>query len=77
MSYEPMNPWMKNVPISLSDHTEPCKTNFDRITENPDKLAEFLRANLKDCYHCPADTPGCGENCKQAWINWLNLGVSK
>lgn len=22
MNYEPMNPWIKNVPISYSDHTE-------------------------------------------------------
>lgn len=40
---------------------EKKQTNFDRITESPEKLAEFIQDAMAYCKHCKADcATACG-----------------
>lgn len=49
-------------------------TNFDRITESPEALAELMN-DCADCNNCPiTEKSVCKynyENCKEAWLEWL------
>ena len=41
--------------------TKKPNTNFDRITESPEKLAEFIQDAMAYCKHCKADcATACG-----------------
>lgn len=47
-------------------------TNFERITESPEKLAGFLHENYADCYECPmSDSCDSTKTCKDAMLEWL------
>lgn len=44
-------------------------TNFQRITESPEKLAEFIN----EAPSCPpTSSDECSENCQKCWLDWLN-----
>lgn len=48
-------------------------TNFERITESPLRLAQFLQLRI-DCYYCPARIDGirnCETVCKEVLHRWL------
>ena len=51
-------------------------TNFDVITESPEKLAEFMETNeekLGLCETCERDFLLCHfEECKKQLLKWLN-----
>ncbi len=51
-------------------------TNFERITESPEKLAEFLSTDLQpeDCTDCPAydvSYMAIGHYCFDSMLKWL------
>lgn len=56
------------------------RTNFDKITESVESLAEFIINNTSNCYHCVLGIDGkcksalkfLGEEiCKKEIIEWL------
>lgn len=51
------------------------RTNFDRITESVEALAEFLSKYI-DCDTCFKDERLCGVSCKNEIIEWLNKEVN-
>ena len=51
------------------------RTNFDRITESPEKLAQFLHESFSYCINCPmfrtCDNSPEEMNCEQVMLAWL------
>ena len=57
-----------HIARALRQNTTPRKqTNFERITESPEALAEYI--NCKGCRY--RDTPECFD-CKAGRVAWLN-----
>ena len=50
-------------------------TNFERVTESPEALAELMN-DCADCNNCPVTEKSVCQykykNCKEAWVEWLN-----
>ena len=48
-------------------------TNYERITQSPDTLAEFLRDANLDCADCPIQYYCIeGDDCAETLTKWLN-----
>lgn len=49
------------------------RTNFDAITECPEKLAKFI-CELPAGLQCPDDNMSCpkGKTCETCWLDWIN-----
>ena len=56
-----MNEEKYNLDYSKLKTTKPKKTNYDKITENEEVLAEFIEKNATNCDYCPLYKL---ENCK-------------
>ena len=46
-------------------------TNFDRITDSPEKLAEFIADDRMHCHFATCDV-SCNGCTKQGVLEWLN-----
>jgi hypothetical protein len=64
--------------IKLMEMIKGPKTNFDRITESPEKLAEWLDEHSDYCreiqnWQCDK-CPYCDKDCtrENTWLDWLN-----
>ena len=55
---------------------EDVTTNFDRITESPEALAEFIAEDRKWC-HDISCSPNCTGCTKDGVLEWLNRRVEK
>lgn len=63
--------------MKMAENAKDVTTNFDRITESPEKLAEFIDKILchcsdhdKDCTECPMRE---NRNCDyETTLEWLN-----
>ena len=52
-------------------------TNYERITETPQRLAQFLQIRM-DCYWCEARVNGvrnCEQHCSEVLQRWLENEV--
>ena len=52
-------------------------TNYERITETPQRLAQFLQIRM-DCYWCEARVNGvrnCEQHCSEVLQRWLESEV--
>lgn len=67
--------------MEMAENAEDVTTNFERITESPEALAEYLFQIDYNCIVCPPEHRNrcyCYENCdlqreeaKKAWLEWL------
>lgn len=67
--------------MEMAENAEDVTTNFERITESPEALAEYLSDIDYSCIVCPPEHSNrccCYENCdlereeaKKAWLEWL------
>lgn len=60
--------------LEMAENAEDVTTNFDRITESPETLAEFIAEDRKWCHDisCSPDCTGC---TKDGVLEWLNRRV--